>query len=518
MVTFKKKVNPRRKQVKENRAAERKGKLSEFLNSDMPRSIVFGILFAVISALILSVNIDGSTLYIYSTGVISAYFIISLLISSAMGLYIFFYEPCILGKFSRICAISALFVVLLLFAKTGAITEEWMYLSTGTAVACAMILSITYNQSSALVLSILYAVLASFAVPRDNSVEIMLTMITGIFGCCFNMREIRTRMKLIQVSAITACLVFGAAFAVNIINSQSLINVFQRSGSAALITMAVGLIIQGFLPIIERLFGVVTSMTLIDYSDANQPLLRKLAMDAPGTFSHSLLVGLIAEKAAETIGVNGLLCRVGAYYHDIGKANKPDYFFENQMGKQNRHDRLTPAMSKHVIVGHVKDGIEIAKEYKLPSPIRQFITTHHGKTLIKFFYEEAKKRDCPKNSPVSEQDYRYPGPLPQTKEAAIVMLADSVEGAVRAMQEPSPSRIKTLIHAMAMERLQDGQFDDCGLNFKELAQVIDALTKSLVAHHHARIAYPESKSPSKSNGAFVSNGNANQDAKYTNYQ
>ena len=511
MVSFKKKVNPRRKQVQNNRAAERKGKVAEFLHSNMPRSILSGIVFAAIATLILSIRVDKSTFYISTGGVMFAYFIISMLITSAMGLYIHFNEPRILLKFSRITALSTLFIVLLSLTKSGGMNDEWMYLSTGTAVASAMILSITYNQRSALLLSILYAVLASFAVSKDHSVELMLTMVTGIFGCCFNMREIRNRMKLIQVSAITAILVFGAAFAANIINSQSMINVFQRSGSAAVITMAVGLVIQGFLPLIEKLFGVVTSMTLIDYSDANQPLLRKLAMDAPGTFSHSLLVGLIAETAAEEIGVNGLLCRVGAYYHDIGKANKPDYFFENQMGMENRHERLTPAMSKHVIVGHVKDGIEIAKEYKLPAPIRQFIETHHGKTLIKFFYEQAKNRDNSKNGSINEQDYRYPGDYPQTKEAAIVMLADSVEGAVRAMQEPSSSRIQSLIHKMAMERLEDGQFDDCELTFKELRKIIDSLAKSLVAHHHARIAYPESKLPQ--NGK-----DREEDVGYTNNQ
>ena len=385
MTMFKKKVSPRRQQVRENRAAERMGKISEFMNSYLPRCISLGILFSIAATLILSIKRDGSTLYINSTPVVFAYFAISLLITSAMGLYISFYEPKIIKRFPRTAAFSCLLTVLLLLTKIGALTEEWVYLATGTAITSAMILSITYNQRTALVLSILYALLASFAVAKDNNVEMMMTMITGIFGCCFNMKEIRTRMKLIQVSAITAILVFCAAFSVNIINDLSLINVFQRSGSAAIVTLIVGLIIQGFLPIIEHLFGVVTSMTLLDYSDANQPLLRKLAMEAPGTFSHSLLVGTIAEKAAEEIGVNGLLCRVGAYYHDIGKVNKPDYFFENQMGGYNRHDQLSPTMSKHVIVGHVKDGAEIAKEYKLPSAIRQFIETHHGKNAHKIF-------------------------------------------------------------------------------------------------------------------------------------
>ncbi len=497
MAIFKKKVNQRRQQVRESRTSERMGQIAEFLESTLPRSIVLAIGFAILSAFTLSIQGDAATLDIAHPAEIFAYLIISSLMTAAMVLYIYFYEPRVLAKFSRILSLLLLLLVLLVLTKVGTLTDEWMYLSTGTAVTSAIILSITYNQRTAMVLSLLYAALACFAVAKHNNVELFFTMTAGIFGCCFNMNEIRTRMKLIQVSSIAAGAVFAASFAVTIINGLPLVNVFQRAGSAAFVTLVVGLIIQGFLPVIERLFGVITSMTLLDYSDANQPLLRKLAMETPGTFSHSLLVGTIAEKAAETIGVNGLLCRVGAYYHDIGKVNKPDYFFENQMGGQNRHDQLSPAMSKHVIVGHVKDGIEIAKEYGLPPAIRQFIETHHGKTLIKFFYEEARKQGSLKGSNVQEQDYRYPGPYPQTKEAAIVMLADGVESAVRAMQYPSASRIKTLIHNMAMARLEDGQFDQCDLTFKELAKIEDTLTKSLVAHHHARIAYPDSRDDKK---------------------
>ncbi len=498
MAIFKKKVNQRRQQVRESRTAERMGRIAEFMESGLPRSIALALGFAMLSTLTLSFKSDASTMEIAAPVAMFAYAIISSLMTAAMMMYVYFYEPRILAKFSRLLSLLSLLSILLVLTKIGSITDEWMYLSTGTAVTSAIILSITYSQRSAMILSLLYAALACFAVTRHNNVELFFTMIAGIFGCCFNLKEIRTRMKLIQVSSIAAVAVFAASFAVTMINGLPLVSVFQRAGSAAFVTMVVGLIIQGFLPVIERLFGVVTSMTLLDYSDANQPLLRKLAMETPGTFSHSLLVGTIAEKAAEAIGVNGLLCRVGAYYHDIGKVNKPDYFFENQMGGQNRHDQLSPTMSKHIIVGHVKDGIEIAKEYGLPPAIRQFIETHHGKTLIKFFYEEARKQSAAKGSNIQEGDYRYPGPYPQTKEAAIVMLADTVESAVRAMQDPNAQRIKTLIRNMATARLQDGQFDQCDLTFKELAKIEDALTKSLVAHHHARIAYPDSRDDKKS--------------------
>ncbi|MCK5172574.1 MAG: HDIG domain-containing protein, partial [Planctomycetes bacterium] len=303
--------------------------------------------------------------------------------------------------------------------------------------------------------------------------------------------EIRTRMKLIEVSTLASVTVFITAASLGFIQGKTVGIIFFTSGSAAAITVAVGLVLQGFLPLIEKVFGIATSMTLMDYSDANQPLLKKLAMEAPGTFSHSLLIGSIAEAAAEAIGANGLLCRVGAYYHDIGKINKPPYFVENQMGSQSRHDQLSPAMSQLVIVGHVKDGIEIAREFGLPAFLRQFIETHHGTTLIEYFYNEAKKQQDDKQKTVSESEFRYPGPKPKTKEAAIIMIADTSESAARSLSELTPNRIETVVHNMAMKRLQDGQLDECDLTLRELSKIEAALSKSLAAHHHGRIAYPK---------------------------
>ena len=297
-------------------------------------------------------------------------------------------------------------------------------------------------------------------------------------------------MKIIEVTILAAIAVFITAAALGKIQNRSFMEISFSSGSAAAVTFAVGLVIQGFLPIIEKVFGIATSMTLMDYSDANQPLLRKLAMESPGTFSHSLLIGSIAEAAAETIDANGLLARVGAYYHDIGKINKPSYFVENQMGSASKHEQLSPAMSQLVIVGHVKDGIEIAKEFGLPAVLRQFIETHHGTTLIEYFYNEAKKQQDEKQTEVSETEFRYPGPKPKTKEAAIVMLADSVEGAIRSLPEITPTRIEAVVHNMAIKRLQDGQFDECDLTLRELSRIEASICKSLAAHHHGRIAYP----------------------------
>jgi len=282
-------------------------------------------------------------------------------------------------------------------------------------------------------------------------------------------------------------------------------NVFYNAVWHAAATLLVGIVIQSLLPLIEKVFHTATSMTLLDYSDANQPLLKRLAMEAPGTFSHSLLIGSIAEAAAETIKRNGLLCRVGAYYHDIGKINKPGYFVENELGSSSRHKELSPTMSQLVIVGHVKDGIEMAKEYGLPSVLWQFIETHHGTTLVEYFYHEAQKqkgrRSKTKNANApAESEFRYPGPKPRTKEAAIVMLADVVEGTVRSLTEVTPMKIETVVHNMAMKRLQDGQFDECDLSLRELSQIEVSLSKSLAAHYHARIAYPTGADEPESTG------------------
>jgi hypothetical protein len=303
-------------------------------------------------------------------------------------------------------------------------------------------------------------------------------------------------MKLLEVSLVAAVAVFLMAAALELLSTPRWsMSVLEVAGPNAAITLVVGVLMQGLLPVLERVFRISTSMTLLDYSDANQPLLKRLAIEAPGTYSHSLLIGSVSEAAAEAIGRNGLLCRVGCYYHDIGKINKPGYFVENQLGSISWHKELSPAMSQLIIAGHVKDGMAMAKEYGLPYVLQQFIETHHGTTLVEYFYNEALKQHEQKDSsdtpPPSEGDFRYPGPKPRTKEAAIVMLADAAEGAVRSLSEPTPTKIEAVVHNMAMKRLQDGQFDECDLSLRELSQIEASISKSLAAHHHGRVAYPK---------------------------
>lgn len=241
----------------------------------------------------------------------------------------------------------------------------------------------------------------------------------------------------------------------------------------------------GLLPIIEWIFGVQTDISLLELGDPAHPLLQELKNRAPGTFTHSLNVGMLSEPAADAIGANGLLCRVGAYFHDIGKMFKPEYFAENQ--EENRHEQLLPSMSRLVIISHVKDGADLGRKHHLPTSFIDLIEQHHGTTLVEYFYHQAKTSE----TDVEESDYRYPGPKPQSREAAVMMLADAVESASRTLAEPAPSRVEHLVNELAMKRLLDGQFDECGLTLSELRTIQQSLVKSLLALLHKRVEYPD---------------------------
>ncbi|MHC4204749.1 MAG: HDIG domain-containing metalloprotein, partial [Planctomycetota bacterium] len=436
-MAFWKKTSPRRSQVRKNITAERFSRISELANTDFLTSVLLWLLFVVSCTLILSIPQAG----IIEVAPIA---FIVVLISLAGVLYIHHFQKRITRNHARALVLVGLFVLLLAITRLLTLSTGETFWATGTAVTTAIIMTIAYNQRFAIGMSVFYCLFACLAVgPMESKltdIYLFLVMTTGAVTCCFCLKEIRTRIKLLQVSTLAAIIVFVTATALNFLSEKlNTANIIRDSALHAGVTLVVGVLIQGLLPIIEKAFRIATSMTLLDYSDANQKLLKRLHMEAPGTFSHSLLIGSIAEAAAEAIGRNGLLCRVGAYYHDIGKINKAGYFVENELGSASRHKELSPTMSHLIIVGHVKDGIEMAKEYGLPSVLRQFIETHHGTTLIEHFYNEAKKQMA-KNSKgktadaPSESEFRYPGPKPRTKEAAIVMLVDTIESAVRSLQ------------------------------------------------------------------------------------
>jgi putative nucleotidyltransferase with HDIG domain len=255
-----------------------------------------------------------------------------------------------------------------------------------------------------------------------------------------------------------------------------------------------GFLVSGCLPLVERCFGIVTDITLLELADGSHPLQQELIRRAPGTYTHSMTVATLAEPAAEAIGADPLLTRVGAYFHDVGKMLKPDYFIENQSG-ENRHEGLEPALSTLVIIGHVKDGVALAEEYRLPRPIIDFIQQHHGTTLVEYFYREALRLQEAHGfgSVELEPAFRYPGPRPRNRENGIVMLADAVESSSRALGDPTPNSLRKLVHDLLMKRLLDGQFDESGLTLTELRVVEETLSKGLIALYHSRIRYPEAR-------------------------
>ncbi|HEY4312603.1 MAG TPA: HDIG domain-containing protein [Pirellulales bacterium] len=308
--------------------------------------------------------------------------------------------------------------------------------------------------------------------------------------------RIRSRSKLIKVGFFTGVATFGLSLITGLLEGQPLGSpLWELAMRNGLWAFAAGFFVTGLLPSIESVFGVLTDISLLELGDASHPLLQELVRRAPGTYNHSINVASIAEAAAEAIGARRLLVRVGAYFHDVGKMLKPDYFVENQSAASNRHDSLVPAMSTLIIIAHVKDGADLARQHHLPEPVIDFIEQHHGTTLVEYFYRRASQQNetNPNGGSVHEEAFRYPGPKPQTRETAVLMLADAVESAARALVEPTPARIEGLVEDIAMKRLLDGQFDECGLTLKQLRVVRDSLIKSLTAVYHGRVKYPDQR-------------------------
>ncbi len=359
-------------------------------------------------------------------------------------------------------------------------------------VIFAIVVAITYRIELAIFLSamvsLIYAVLHGFGL--GEFVILTIASSTAALLC----RTIRSRTKLVYVGLAVAAIVFPTVIGVQYLLGQPFSNslLVESAWFAANAALA-GLVVTATLPFFEHTFDIQTDINLLELSDANHPLLKELVQRAPGTYNHSINVASISEAAAEAIGANGLLCRVGAYFHDIGKLRKPDYFIENQAGGENKHDDLNPAMSTLVIIAHVKEGAEMARQNNLPQRIIDLIEQHHGTTLVSYFYNRATRQSevDEDSTEVQEIDYRYPGPKPQTREAAVMMLADAVESASRALREPTPSRIENLVNDIAKKKLDDGQFEECELTFQELHTIQENLIKSLNAMYHARVKYPD---------------------------
>jgi hypothetical protein len=376
-----------------------------------------------------------------------------------------------------------------------------------TVLMAAVILTIVYRQRFALMVAAVLSLLTIYELRMETDLGQFIVLLAGGSAVVLQLREIRSRSKLIEVGAVSAAVVFASAVAAGASLAAPWSVVLPSATWAAGAAILVGVIAQGILPVIERVFHVATSMTLLEWCDASKPLLRRLAMEAPGTFNHSLQLGAMCEAAAEAIGARGLLARAGAYYHDIGKINKPEYFVENQGNMPNPHAKLSPAMSLLIIIGHVKDGLEMAREYGLPTVLREFIASHHGTTLVQYFYHAAtEQRKTDMDRAPDEVEFRYGGPKPHSKEVAILMLADAAESSVRAMPEPTPGRLENQVHNMVTRRLMDGQLDECDLTLREVHQIEASLIRSLCGVYHSRIAYPKLASEKREGNGSRSKG------------
>ncbi len=420
--------------------------------------------------------------------------LLSLIVTLVLSAYVARFQPRIVKNHARAAAIAALLLSMLLLAQLAGIGNGPIYLfGVAPTILVAMILTIAYDQRFSIGMASMHGLLVTVALGQGTAFFMILWV--GVLISSFMLDDIRTRSKLIEVGGATAIAMIAAAVAAGLLAYDTPNFILRNSLYCGAAGLAVGFIVLGILPFIERSFRITTSMTLLELADANQELLRRLHQEAPGTYNHSLQVATLSEAAAETIGANSLLCRVASYYHDIGKINKADYFVENQSGGENRHVHLDPNLSQKIIVGHVKDGVALAREYNLPTSIVPFIEQHHGTTLVEYFYRQACNRQVqeqPDSPAIADHEFRYPGPKPRSRETAIVMLADAVESATRAMDDPEYPRVEKLVHDLALKRLLDGQFDECDLTTRDLDLIERSMVRSLMGIHHGRIAYPPS--------------------------
>ena len=376
-------------------------------------------------------------------------------------------------------------LIIALFAIT--VRVSWVELFVVPVALASVVLTVVYNSRIGLFATLILAFLGGTMMGLDLEYT-LATFLAGAVGI-FSVRDIKNRGQFV----VSAVLVFVAYALVLLGGWLYLGTPFDRfidsllfSALSASFTITAAFILWG----LERTFDITTDLTLLELSDTNNDLLKRLSLEAPGSFNHSLQVANLSEAAADCIGAHSLLTRVGALYHDIGKMKKPEYFVENQRSGNNPHDDLKPRMSALIIAGHVKEGIEMAKD-KLPERVFHFIPTHHGTSRIEYFYQKAVEATGEDDSPVLESDFRYPGPRPDSKETGILMLADSIEAASRSLDDPSRKHLKSLIDLIFKERIEDGQLDDTDLTFKDLNRIKDTFLQMLLGIYHVRVKYPD---------------------------
>ncbi|PYZ98684.1 hypothetical protein CR205_08935 [Alteribacter lacisalsi] len=360
--------------------------------------------------------------------------------------------------------------------------------------AAAMLITILLHPRVALFTSMMLAIAASVIFNHESAG--VVNYIHGLFvffscvGSTFFLSQSHRMVRILQAGLFVATLNVIVIFAIMMLRGTqfSLVEAGLSAGFAAAAGVLAAILTIGLIPFFEAGFGILSTMKLIELSSPNHPLLRKILLEAPGTYHHSVIVANLSEAACESVGANGLLARVGSYYHDLGKTKRPHFFIENQMKIENPHDKISPQLSKTIIIAHPYDGAALLREHRMPKEIIDIAEQHHGTTLLKYFYYKAKNNS---ELDVPESEFRYPGPKAQTRESAIIGIADSVEAAVRSMQHPTPEKIETLVKKIISDRLEDGQFDECDLTMKELNLISRSICETLQGTFHSRIEYPD---------------------------
>tara|TARA_R110002096_G_scaffold16106_31_gene55219 strand:- start:11902 stop:13632 length:1731 start_codon:yes stop_codon:yes gene_type:complete len=377
-----------------------------------------------------------------------------------------------------------------------------------------MVMSILLGRNHGTLTAIYASLLGAMLVPADMAFNFMVMSLVSGFVAVYLTHQVRRRSKVIRAGLFVGIATTILAIATGEVMIQTdWKTIAIQCGTTLLAGTLMAMLISGLLPMLESLFRITTDVSWLEMADLNHPLLRRLTYEAPGTYHHSLVVARLSEAAADTIGANGMLCRVASYFHDIGKLTKPQYFIENIDNDENPHDELTPTMSALIIIAHVKDGVDLALKHRLNNEIISVIREHHGTSLVQYFYDRARKLrreqktkqeegkaksdDLPA---VEEKNFRYPGPKPQTRESAIISLADSIESASRSLSKPSPPKIEQLIDEITKNRIREGQLDECGLTFADLSQVKASFLSTLSGMSHTRVSYKQEGVDEKTSG------------------
>ncbi len=388
----------------------------------------------------------------------------------------------------QVLLLSILLLVFFAASRYALPMEGGAYLLPITFVA--MIVAGLYDAVLAILVTILALTLlgAAGAPPLPGLIVAMLAGGAAIFS----IRQIRSRLQLYK-----SVLYVAVAYLLGIVSvhlgTGEIEGVFYNSMKGMANGLVCAWLVMPILPLLERFFDLTTNFTLLELTDLNRPILKRMKVEAPGTFQHSLAVSNLAEAAADAIGANALLAKVCAYYHDIGKLAKPGYFGENVLGFKSRHDKLKPNMSALIIGAHVKEGLDLAESIKLPSIVSKGIPEHHGTTVMRYFYHKAREQDP--HGQVTDNDFRYPGPKPQSAETAILMLADTVEATVRSLDQPSAGKIRGVVSESIEKRLSDGELEECGLSIADLAEIRESFITTLLSIYHPRIQYPAERDP-----------------------